>query len=747
MSGDNKRSKCQDEGTESSTGGIYQGRLRERNISEKSSRTVDSPNKVRTPKRGKISQLLHDSVTKASSSPDIRKFLKISPARKSLSTSNLSQIQVEDTNELLSSECYVSAESVFSSSGDVEFEKDNRNKGLAARCLFNNERISTAAQIDESVNSADGNDIITPTGLNYQLSIEQTNNNRGLDALRLDGAQTVKRNTTLQTNSIWDSDQETDNEVVFKQTGIVTKTITPERSTTVTNTNMSTEQLDLENMTSRFNLELENDTKQITELEDKLRKMSNGSVEYMLMEININMKKESVRTRQSVKQIVDTSAQLQKEVKVIQEAQTALNTKVDGLAITNTTEFKKLQGTAKKVFMVSDQIKLVQGVLQKHDDVMAEIDSRDEKAEAFKNRNNLFITGIDETEDETAENVKEIVTDFFSQTMKITTPIPLISAERRGGGNPKAILAKLADVNDKATVYKHAKNLKGVKNNHDLGYFVNDHLPPRLQEIQRHQKDIVRINKSRTDGTKLTMKYKKGQLLINGEKFSKKVKTPTNKEVILPDYPDRIAAVKLTEGDVIANGQCRFIGMSSEVKSLEDVRDAYVKAKQSHINARHIVCSFRIPGEEYYNLQSYEDDNDHAIGRFLLKIMGENEIVHRAIFVARYYGGHHWGPSRFKSYGDAAKSAVLRSSFNSITRKNQLIKDIPNMPEAGGRNPSISIRGRGGMRRQVPSYAAALSPRLFPGVTNPHNWSDPWDKPVSRTSSLSSLDAGATGNG
>ena len=140
-------------------------------------------------------------------------------------------------------------------------------------------------------------------------------------------------------------------------------------------------------------------------------------------------------------------------------------------------------------------------------------------------------------------------------------------------------------------------------------------------------REIIRKNKSES-GSKLTMVIKKGQLFIENELYKKKVTVPSVGQIVSLEQPDKLEKIKLIEGQRIANKGCRFVAMSQEVSSINDVRLGYIKAKRKHPQALHVVCSYFIPGVETYHLQCSEDDGDHGVGRALLRVMTENQLKH-----------------------------------------------------------------------------------------------------------------------
>ena len=142
-----------------------------------------------------------------------------------------------------------------------------------------------------------------------------------------------------------------------------------------------------------------------------------------------------------------------------------------------------------------------------------------------------------------------------------------------------------------------------------------------------------------------------------------------------------------------------------------------------HSKAKHIVCAFRLPGEEFYQLQSGADNREHGAACHILNLLEMNEIYHRVIFVARYYGGECLGPARFTAYGDATTSAIVRSSYNSVTKKNQAISITkwPRKDERSIQQTTTSPSGRPPMGRGLPSTSQRGSPTTSPIIKGRHS--------------------------
>ena len=71
-------------------------------------------------------------------------------------------------------------------------------------------------------------------------------------------------------------------------------------------------------------------------------------------------------------------------------------------------------------------------------------------------------------------------------------------------------------------------------------------------------------------------------------------------------------------------------------RKLETIRDAYLKLREQHGDARHIICAYWLPGNNYTVLQDYVNDEEFKAGKKLLNLLKAAEIYNRAVFVVRY---------------------------------------------------------------------------------------------------------------
>ena len=364
---------------------------------------------------------------------------------------------------------------------------------------------------------------------------------------------------------------------------------------------------------------------------------------------------------------------------------------------------------------VREELKLLRGVISKHTQQLTLLGNKNEEKEFYSMRNNLMIQGIEEDDDEMNENVKQLVTDFFSQSMKIKRKISLLSAKRIGSQLPRVIQVTLEDVKDKGVIYKHSKNLKFLCNNNDDPYFINDHLPLGMQEEQRKKRGIIKNNKTLPDNDRADFTWKRGELFINNRQYRDPVVPPTIEQVITPmEGGDEVV---INKGETQKNEGCQFTGYSAEIKTIDDVKKAYIKVQKNHPEALSIMCAYRIPGSDHPKLQNYQDDGEAGGGRVLFQLLLTSDIMHQAIYVVRHFGNKHLGPSRFESIQAAVRSAIMRSTMNTILGKNQFLKTIDKGSKIRSPRMIKGIQGGRGSNSGVGRGGGASSP-LARDITN-----------------------------
>ena len=425
--------------------------------------------------------------------------------------------------------------------------------------------------------------------------------------------------------------------------------------------------------------------KEVDTLSKELTQCETNSMDHMMKMFRLDMKRDSLRLMREMQKVNCKSSQLETEIETLKTEKKLLEQKVNSIDTAHTTTKEDISKNSKSMEEVREELRLLRGVISKHTQQLTLLGNKNEEKEFFSMRNNLMIQGIEEDDDETNENVKQLVTDFFSQSMKIKRKISILSAKRIGNQLPRVIQVTLENVKDKGVIYKHSKNLKYLRNNNDDPYFINDHLPLGMQEEQRKKRGIIKNDKTLPDNDRADFTWKKGELFINNKQYRDPVVPPTIEQVITPMEGGE--EVVINKGETQKNEGCRFTGYSAEIKTIHDVKKAYIKVRKNHPEALSIMCAYRIPGTDHSRLQNYQDDGEAGGGRVLFQLLLTSDIMHRAIYVVRHFGNKHLGPSRFESIQAAARSAIMRTTMNTILGKNQFLKSI----DKGSKTRSLRI--------------------------------------------------------
>ena len=258
--------------------------------------------------------------------------------------------------------------------------------------------------------------------------------------------------------------------------------------------------------------------------------------------------------------------------------------------------------------------------------------------------------------------------------MKIETDVQINKVHRIGKGTNRAMLVCLKTSDEKGKIYSCVKNLKNVQNEKGKKYQIKDQLPGKFADRANRQKSLLHENNLKPlIADKLQMNLFKGELSIGNAPYKKLVNPPTARDVLKSTEVDRVRwrKVKLVPGNITMKNKCSFQGYSVVAAKIDTIWDAYLKLREIPGDAQHIVCAYRLPGQNFAVLQDYCDDQEHFSGGALLRMLKSAEIFNRAVFVVRYYGGEHLGPSRHQAFVEAAQSAITHDPCNRFTKENQ----------------------------------------------------------------------------
>ena len=236
------------------------------------------------------------------------------------------------------------------------------------------------------------------------------------------------------------------------------------------------------------------------------------------------------------------------------------------------------------------------------------------------------------------------------------------------------IIVAFQSMESKRAVMRVKNTLKKLKKSDNQQIYINDYLPPAVQEKRRRERDIVSLYNA--DASKLS--YTKSGLAVHGVPYKKKVLPPTPKQLVNMEISDleRTLKLKIKKEAEITQDNSIFSAYTAEARSHSEIRDMFCKLKLCQPGARHIVCAYYIDHEEEHYAKDYHDDNEPGAGRVLLNLLVKNELKNRVIFVARKYGGIRMGADRFQCYAESAKAALIAHGL-SVERSSAYKKTAP----------------------------------------------------------------------
>ena len=330
------------------------------------------------------------------------------------------------------------------------------------------------------------------------------------------------------------------------------------------------------------------------------------------------------------------------------------------------------------------KVHVLEGLVTHLSEKLTDMDNRVEKIEFNHMRKSFVFSGLN------CQPKKDVclneLYNFFSEEMKLEIQIDDLFFLNKGKSSP--VVATTSTIQEKISIMSNASSLKDLRNNRGQSYYINDYLPPGMNERKRRHLDIIKGNNDLGED-KLQMIRRGGSLTIEGQPYVKRVHVPTVKEIVALTTEDfnTILDTKLTEGVKVPFKDDYFHGYTMATNNFEEVQKAYTKLKILFPNSKHIVCAYMLPGTKEFECEDFCDDEEHSSGRVLLQWMQKHKLECRAIYVTRNAKGAKLGTDRFQCYIDAAKNAIAAHPINDINNQNQLIIEVEEENE--GQNQQI----------------------------------------------------------
>lgn len=359
---------------------------------------------------------------------------------------------------------------------------------------------------------------------------------------------------------------------------------------------------------------------------------------------------------------------------------------------------------------INRKVEVLSNTVIRMDAQLQNATQRIEEMQARTMRKNLIISGIPEPKKETDEQLLESIESFFSTKLKIGQDIPLKTFHRLNyfdASEYRPVLIKVRNWNDKFLILSNATNLKGLKNDKNRYFYINEQLPEKMAEDKKYAQMWIRQNKAKPVNDQLQLKIYKNKLRVNNQPYQKKVTPPSTAEILKIDTDELSAAssARTVYGDSQLVEGSEFISYAVQISKVEDVRMAYRKLRIKYADAAHICSAYRLDPPNGPINQEGNDDGEHGAARNMLNVLQENNILNAAVFIIRFYGGKHIGPGRFSVIKELSKTALNNAGF-------VILPVAHDVPLRGMRTRSMSLRGRGAMSSAPRGGSQAARPTV-----------------------------------
>ena len=237
---------------------------------------------------------------------------------------------------------------------------------------------------------------------------------------------------------------------------------------------------------------------------------------------------------------------------------------------------------------------------------------------------------------------------------------------------PRPIVVVFLNTDHKKRVFGALKKIAHIKNKDGKKYIFQDFYTPEVNDNRNRFQQIYEMYQG-SEAQQNQITATNTELKIGSQTYKKKVCVPTVQEVLAMDLDEirNVLAIKVNQGKQINEQSSAFLGFSIPAQSFEQVRQAYAKLKIVHAGARHIVCAFSLPGQEKHHCNDYCNDGEYGAGKNLLKLLLDNNITSRAVFVVRYCQGQKIGSVRHKCFAQAATEVINANKYNKYTKTAQ----------------------------------------------------------------------------
>ena len=335
-----------------------------------------------------------------------------------------------------------------------------------------------------------------------------------------------------------------------------------------------------------------------------------------------------------------------------------------------TIKYEDYQKIQRELTMTKIKNRALNSAVQVMWEEMEDMAARLSKLELNEARRAVVITGLytSDKKGEAMDEFQEFILEYFGFKPEIADLYPI------GQGSPAAKVVIFMNQAEKELIMENKSLLKDVQNEDKKGIYINNYLLPAEKAKRNKEREIRNREKELNPQNADLISFKKGKMFKRGIEIEQ-IRTPNPQDILslTEDKLDEILQMKIKKGPEIKEEGNIFGAFTMEVNSIQQVSDAYLKMKLSYPKARHIVCAYYIPTECSYQTIGHCDDGEHEAGARLLRILMENNITHRVLFVTRHYS-QKIGPARFTCMEKAARICLEQYPMNEYLDEMQHFK-------------------------------------------------------------------------
>ena len=241
-------------------------------------------------------------------------------------------------------------------------------------------------------------------------------------------------------------------------------------------------------------------------------------------------------------------------------------------------------------------------------------------------------------------------------------------------GQSKEIVIILQTVQQKKLIFKNIDKIKNYVNAHGKKYRFRDFKTTKQIEVSKRSQQIADACMEIEEVDREDVVVQGNSIYIGETRFEEKVEPPEATSVLSLSLQqlNHIMNIQLQKGEAIHKEGNTFIGYSICVKTTQQIKDVYMQLRLNHANARHIVCAWHIPSARKYEEWGHCDDQDYGSSTEIMKMMQQNGIENRVVFVVRKCG-MKLNAERYQMYKEAAKEVINKFPENEICKSQQNI--------------------------------------------------------------------------